>query len=167
MDPVGRILALAYARRDEGYAARNAALRQRESKLGAGRQRRRDARHDLVAHAGRLERGNFFLGATEEHRIAAFEANDDRVSLRRVDEPFVDELLRGGVFPAAFADGDLFGAGGERHRIGMHQRIVEDDVGLREQFRRAQREQVRRAGSGANEIDDAAHAASLCQQRRL
>ena len=72
-------LALADARRDQADGARQAALRQRNPDLRARRQRRRDARHHLVAHAGRLERVDLLLRAAEEHRIAALEAHDDRV----------------------------------------------------------------------------------------
>ena len=56
---------------------------------------------------------------------------------------------------AALADGDLLGAGGERERVRMHERVVKDDVGLGEQARSADRQQVGRAGAGADEIDGA------------
>ncbi len=88
-------------------AAHDAALGQRNADLRTRRQRRRDARHDLVAHAGRLERGDFLLRAAEEHRIAALEPHDDRMHGRRIDQPLVDELLRRRVLAAALADGDL------------------------------------------------------------
>ena len=44
-------------------------------------------------------------------------------------------------------------ARGERQRVGMHQRVVEDDVGALEQARGAQREEVGRARAGADELD--------------
>ena len=44
---------------------------------------------------------------------------------------------------------------GERDRLRMHQRVVEHDVGLGEQARGAQRQQVRRARAGADEVDGA------------
>ena len=58
---------------------------------------------------------------------------------------------------AALAYGNLYGARGQRQRFGVHQRVVEHDVGALQQPRRAQREQVRRAGPGADEIDLAGH----------
>ena len=61
------------------------------------------------------------------------------------------------MLAAAFADGDLLRACGERERLGMHERIVEDHVGGLEKFRRPQREEIRRARSGADEIDDTVH----------
>ena len=40
---------------------------------------------------------------------------------------------------------------------GMDERVVEHDVGPREQIRRTHRQQVRRAGAGADEVDGAGH----------
>ena len=57
------------------------------------------------------------------------------------------------MLAAALADGDLLGARGERDGVRMHQRVVEHDVGALEQPRRAQRQQVRCARAGADEID--------------
>ena len=100
-------LALADARGDQADGAHQAALGQRNADFRTRRQRRRNARHDLVAHASRLERGDLLLCAAEEHRIAALQPHDDRVHGRRVDEPLVDELLRCRMLAAALADRDL------------------------------------------------------------
>ena len=72
-----------------------------------GGERRGDARHDLARDAGFLERGDLFLRAAEQHRVAALQAHDDAMAPRRVDQALVDELLRGGVPAAALADRDL------------------------------------------------------------
>ena len=48
--PVARRLAFSHARRGKGDAARHAALRERGAQLCGSRERRGDARHDLVAH---------------------------------------------------------------------------------------------------------------------
>ena len=53
---------------------------------------------------------------------------------------------------AALADRDRSHAPPAR-RIGMHQRVVEHDVGAREQARRAYGQEVGRARSGADEVD--------------
>ena len=75
-----------------------------------------------------------------------------RCVARRIDEALVDELLRGRMLAAALADGELLRARGERDRVRMHERVVEHDVGLLEQACRAQRQEVGRAGAGADEI---------------
>ncbi len=77
------------------------------------------------------------------------------MALRRVDEPLADEALCGRVPAAALADGDDLGARGERERFGVHERVVEHDVRAREHLRRADRQQIRRAGSRADEVNGA------------
>src|SRR5687768_15163576 len=54
---------------------------------------------------------------------------------------------------AALADRDLLGLWRKCQHLGLDQRIVEDDVGLRKQANRTHREQVRRARSGTDEVD--------------
>ena len=97
------------------------------------------------------------MSAAEQHRVATLEAHHDVVCRGSVDEPLVDELLRGRLPAAALADGDLHGARRESERIRMHQSIVKDDVGALEQLRRAQGQQIRCAGARADEIDCAGH----------
>ena len=57
----------------------------------------------------------------------------------------------------ALADRDQARARRERKDIGADQRVVQDDIRLGQQTRRAQREQVGRAGASTDQID-AAHA---------
>ncbi len=96
---------------------------------------------------------HLLVRAAEQHRVAALEAHDHFVMRGGVDQALVDEALRGGVAAAALADRDLLGARGERERVRMHERVVEDDVGPLEQPRGAQRQQVGGAGTGADQID--------------
>ena len=65
------MLAFANARRGERDAAGNPALGERDPKFSAGSERGSDAGYDFVAHARHFERGDLFLRATEQHRIAA------------------------------------------------------------------------------------------------
>ncbi len=67
------------------------------------------------------------------------------------------EHLRGRVPSAALVDRHGFGAGRERNRFRVHQRVMHDDVRAFEQSRRPQREKVGRAGAGADEVDGAVH----------
>src|SRR5579862_6858081 len=127
VDPVAPVEAFANAWRRKRERADGAALRERRAERGRGGERRRDARYHLVSHAGRFERVDFLLRATEEHRIAALEPHDDVVFRGGIDEPLVDESLRRRMTAAALADRDPFGALRERERVGMDQRIVEDD----------------------------------------
>ena len=73
-----------------------------------------------------------------------------------IDQTLVDEALRRRVPAAAFADRDFFRVLRKRERIRMHQRVVEHDVGALEQLRGAHRDQIRRAGPRAHQIDLAA-----------
>ena len=59
--------------------------------------------------------------------------------------------------PAALANRDLYGVHGECDGVRMHQGIMENDVGALQQPRRPQREEIRRARAGADEIDGTAH----------
>ena len=161
------------ARRREGHAPRDAALRERHAELGARGERGGDARYDLERDARVAQGVDLFLGPSEQHRIASFQPHDDGVLARRVDEALVDEALRGGMPAAALADREPLGAPGERERVRVHQRVVEHDVGPREEPRRAQREEVGRTRAGADEIHLAgtrrshhARASAACRTRR-
>ena len=70
------------------------------------------------------------------------------------------------MLAAAFADRDVLGVRGERDRLRMDERVVEHDVGALEHVGRAQRQQIRRAGTGADEIDRARAHAAVTRPRR-
>src|SRR5207249_1112585 len=129
-----------------------ATLRKRGADLRGRGKRGRHAGNDLVRHPRCLERFDLFLRATEQHRVAAFQSHDDVVLRGRIDETLVDEPLRRGMAAATLAHGDLLGALRERERIRVYERVVKDDVSACEQIRRAQREQVGCAGTGADEV---------------
>jgi hypothetical protein len=95
---------------------------------------------------------NFFLCAAEQHRIAAFQPHDNRILARSVDQSLVDESLQCRMLAAAFADRDFFGTHCERERVGMHQCVVEHNVGIGQHARSAQRQQIGRARARANKM---------------
>ena len=84
------------------------------------------------------------------HWVASLQSHHDCVLAGGVDQPLVYEALNGRMATAALADENFPGARGERERLRMHQRIVKDELGALENFRSAQREQVRCAGAGAD-----------------
>ena len=100
-----------------------------------------------------FERAQFFVGAAEQHRVAAFQAHDQRVLLRAVDQLLVDQRLRGRALAGALADRDQLGLRAQRQHLGRDQRVVQHDVGLRQQARAAHGDQVGGAGAGADQID--------------
>ena len=129
------------------------ALRERRPEFRRGGQRGRDAGHHLARDPGGLERRDLLLRAPEQHRIAALQADHDRVLARGVDQALVDELLRRRVLAATLAHRDLLRAFGEGDGIRVDERIEEDDVGGGEQARRPQRQEVGRARAGTDEVD--------------
>src|SRR5581483_875943 len=145
------------ARRREHHAAREPALRERYAELGRGGERRRHARDDFDRDIGFAKRRDLLLRASEERWIAALEANYDAMPARRVHEALVDEALRGGVPAAALADQDLFRARRKREGVRMDERIVEDNVRVAQDAGRAQREEVRRARAGADQVNGPLH----------
>src|SRR2546430_15917935 len=108
---------VAYAWRGKRYASNRPALRQRSADHGRGGQSGSDTRHDFVRDAGRFKRGNFFLRAAEQQRIAALESDNCCVSMRGIDQPFVDEALCRGMAAAALADCDELRTLRQRQRL--------------------------------------------------
>jgi len=155
IDPGIRLFVGADARRDERHTPDAAALRERRTHLRGGSERGRHARHDFVRDTRCFECRDLFLRAAEEHRVAAFQPHDDRMRLRRVDQALVDKALCGRMLPAALADRDPLRPYGELERLRMHERVVEHDVGLREQPRSAQRQKVRCTRTGTDQVDRA------------
>jgi hypothetical protein len=69
------------------------------------------------------------LGAAKHHRVSAFETHNHRMSLRSVNQPFVDETLRCRMPAATFADSNFFCTRRKVNDGRCHQRIVKDHVG--------------------------------------
>ena len=67
---------------------------------------------------------------------------------------------------AAFANGNFLRPRCQRDDFRMDQRVMEHDIGALKQARRAQRQQIRRARAGANEIDRALRCLHLGDDRR-
>jgi hypothetical protein len=107
------------AGREEGDAARHAALGERLQGRGGGGHRGGDAGHDFDLDAGFLERAQFLVGAAEQHRVAAFQAHDALVAAGAIDQLFVDEGLGRGALAGALADRDLLGLRAQFQHLGV------------------------------------------------
>ena len=79
--------------------------------------------------------GNLFAGATEDERIAGFEAQDGAIDCGVLKHEGVDLGLRNTGLAAALADGDDFGGGtGEGEYLIGDEVIGEDNVGSLEEL---------------------------------
>jgi len=159
IDPAGRRLAFAHARSREDHAARHATARKGNLRFRARRERSRDAGDNFHRDLILDQKANLFMGAAEEHRVAALEPHHHAVVMGSIGEPLVDEALRGRMPPAALADGDLFSLYKRKDSLG-NQSIMENNVRLAEQPGRAHGEEVGCTRPGADEIDSSAHCTS-------
>ena len=125
------------AERSQRHTARHAPQRQRTLQRRRARQRSGDPRHHLILDAGRFQRPHFFIGAAEQHRVAAFQAHHHVMFQSGIHDLLVDELLRGRQLPAALAHRN---PPRMRRRIVEHgrldQRVVQHHIGGAEQAAR-------------------------------
>ena len=128
--------------------------------LGGRREARADAGHDLESDAGGAQRVDFFLGAPEQHRIAALETHDHCVLARRAHQKAIDDRLIGRGTACPLADRQLAGAGRKGEHLVRHQRIVQHEIRFGEKARRLQRQQISRSRPRADEIDGSGHHAA-------
>ena len=101
---------LADARRDQHDIARDTPACQGHLERGARGDGGGDAGHHFHFDARGLQGVDFFLGATEEHRVPALQAHDESAFAGGIGQLLVDEALRRGVAAAALADGHAPGA---------------------------------------------------------
>jgi hypothetical protein len=120
---------------------------------GGGRcgDRGRDARDDLERDAGLHQRQRFLATAAEHEGVAALEAHDPPALAGELHEERGDQLLRHWT-AWALADVDQLDAFGDegQHAV-ADEGVVDDDVGLGEQPGGLQGQQIRIAGTGADE----------------
>ena len=163
--PVVRRLALAHARRHERDAARDAALRERDAELRARRERGGDAGHDLerdrrplaarrsLPARARTASGRRPSGARRRACLRA--ASIRRLLMKRCAVECLPERLPTATCSARAASAIVSGCTSASWNT-MSARL--------EHLRRAQREEIRRAGPGADEIDLAACASWLTRR---
>ena len=127
----------------------------------AGEQRRRnrarDSRNDFAGDAGGGERERFFSAAAEDERIAALQPHDPVAAARLANHQPIDRVLANRRTAGALADEEPPRPRRKAQRLGLDERVVEHEVGLREARDRLQRQQLGIAGAGADERNAAAH----------
>src|SRR5690606_42031410 len=84
-------------------SAREVAMRERDPRVRARRDGRRNARHDLEGNAGRSERERFLPAASEHQWVAALEAHHALARPAERDELLIDDVLRCALLPVALA----------------------------------------------------------------
>lgn len=112
-----------------------------------------DAGNNFELDARGSERIDLFLGAAEQHRIAAFKAHDALVVPGRVDELLIDDLLSRRWATASLADRNQAGVRREREHVRVYQCIVEHAVRFGEQPCSTQRKKVQRPRAGTDQIN--------------
>jgi hypothetical protein len=157
---------LAGHRGAQADAAADAAPRQRALRIGGGGQRRGDAGNHLGLEPGRGDRLQFFLEAAEHARVAALEPHDQRVAQPVAHQQRIDHVLRRAAVKTALADVDPARPRRELAQRRIGQRVGEHDLGLRQQARAAQRDQVGGPGTGTDE-SDAIHGSVLTSKAPL
>ena len=142
---------------DHQERGREPAMRDGNPRQQRRRNRAGDAGNDLAGNAGRGERERLFPAAPEDERIAALETHDAMAAARLADHQPVDRVLANRRAAGALADEEPPRARGVAQRRRLDERVVEHEVRLAEPPHRLEREQLRIAGAGADERDEARH----------
>ena len=127
-----------------------------DTRIGTCGNARRDAGHHLEADIVRNKLERFLAAATEDERIAALQADDVRTGLRKSlgNQQRVDLFLRDMIREALLAHEDLLGFGPrETHDCVRGQVVVNNLVGVCEQFLRTQGQQARVTRTGSHQIN--------------
>jgi len=121
---LARLLVAGHHRERRG----DAAMRERDPRVGRDRDGRADAGNDLERNAGPRQRVGFFAAPSEDERIAALETHDPAPAPGVHDQERVDALLRQGVVAGGLAGEDAARARRLVEEARMHEPIVDDDV---------------------------------------
>ena len=128
--------------------------RRRDAGRGQSRQSRRHARDDAVRHARGGEHERFLAAAAEYAGVAALEPQHAMAGARQLDETVRDIVLVGGRPAAAFAcEFKPRLRPRQRQDAAIHERVVNDDVGLRKAGERIERQQARISRPRSREPD--------------
>src|SRR5882724_10088748 len=97
---------------------------------------RRNAGHNFKRNFRRRKLLRLFAPTAKDVRVAAFEPDDGFAFLRFGDQQSVQFVLRDGVVVGAFAAVNNFNRlRGESQQIRIDQRVIDHNIGAREQFR--------------------------------
>ena len=138
----------------ENDRAVDAAQRRRNGRRGERRKPGGDAGNDAEGDARRRQRHRLLAAAAEHEGIAALEPQHALPGARQRDQPLADIGLDRRRLAAALAGKfEPRLRSGQRQDALIDQRVVNDDVGLRQAGQRIEREQARIARPGAGEPD--------------
>ena len=142
---------------DNGHERAAIAMGQRNSREGRRGYRGGHARHDFERDSCRSERLGLLAAATEDERVATFEAHDAAARAGVFEEDAIDFGLIGAAFFAAFFTGENTLGGGRREAqdFGTYQRVVNDNVRPAHHVGAAHRDEVGRSRTGTDEEDAA------------
>jgi len=113
-----------------------------------------DAGDDFEIDAGLGQYGELFGCSAEDAGVAALEADDGFSGGGFFEEEPVDFVLGGGAWADSFGYVDDFGIGrGEFEQGGICELVIDYTVGGSQQLCAADSNQIRVAGSGANEVN--------------
>ena len=143
-------------RRAEGDASAAAAACQRPPRRGRRGQRSGDARHHLAFDALCGQRFELFFQPAEQARVAALETHHQRMPAGHAHEQRVDGGLSRGMREAALADVEPLRLRRQLAQRRVGEGVEQHHVGAGQHACAAQRDQVGRAGAGADE-DDLSH----------
>jgi len=147
----------------EGHAVCQPPVGERQTRTGGCAQRGGDARNDRAGNIVCREHLELLTAAAEHKGVAAFEPCDALTGERVAQQQVVDVLLLSAL-PRNLADENpLRVTACTLEYLWAHQTIVKDYVGLLQQLQRPQREEVRVAGSRADEVHLAGAAARRVQ----
>ena len=99
---------------------------------------------------------DLLAAASEDERVAAFQAHDALAQAGLLQQQVVDLRLRHGMVRALLADIEAVGvAAGQVHDPVADEAVIDDDVGLGQKAQRLERQQFGIAGTGADKMHDA------------
>ena len=119
-------------------------------------QRRGDARHDRDRQARRAQSLDLLAAAAEHEGIARLQAHHRLAGAHAAHQLGVDVVLRPARWPLRLPTDDELGvAPGARQDGRRHEVVVQDGVGLAQELRGLQRQQIGIARAGADDMGDA------------
>ena len=111
------------------------------------------AGHDVVGHAGLLQRQRFLAAAAEDERIAALQPHDAAAAPRGADHQRLNRRLRHRMTAGALADEEPLRPARVAENAVVDERVVEHEVGGAQPRDRRPRQQAGIAGTGADQRD--------------
>ena len=137
-----------------GNARRARTVGNRDTGVSWSRNRRTDARNDLIRDARAFQRDRLFTTSAEHERISAFEPDYQFAFARFANEKLLDLSLIGAVLTGLLANINQFGAFRRMfQQFGAHQSIVKNNLRLLQTIFTLQGEQIRVARPGPDQID--------------